>query len=255
MQLTFRTIAAIAAIEAFGQVSALNLQAALNAALNTEVSGQSGDLRYAGDATPDQLDAVSYHAIAGQAPQSINGSKLRIMNEANGPIYINYQAKEYLWPQTLRIDPGKAVDYDVPAGRTVSSVRFWPKYDCDENGQNCTFGESGGPDLPCPAKGCSPPIDSKFEATFGASDGTVDWYNASQVDGWTLPYHMKFTCGDDADPNSGDLNCSGLKQNVCPTQNIEGAGNVALTATNPVKGDKYAGCYSPCALLTYNNWK
>lgn len=119
------------------------------------------------------------------------------------------------------------------------------------------MGESGGPGLPCPKSGCSPPIDSKFEATFGADGGAgrTDWYNASQVDGWTLPYRMTFTCGDASNANSGDLNCSGLKQNVCPTQDIEGAGKgVSLTATNPDKGDAYAGCYSPCALLTYNNW-
>lgn len=40
------------------------------------------------------------------------------------------------------------------------------------------MGESGGPGLPCPSQGCAPPIDSKFEATFGASDGN-DWYDAS----------------------------------------------------------------------------
>lgn len=115
-----------------------------------------------------------------------------------------------LWPQTLKIEAGHAIDYVVPQGETVSSVRFWPKYDCDANGENCTFGESGGPGLPCPAGGCSPPVDSKFEATFGAGadDGKspVDWYNASQVDGWTLPFHMTFTCQGDA-ANTGDLNC------------------------------------------------
>ena len=54
------------------------------------------------------------------------------------------------------------MDYAVP--EPVSSTRFWPKYDCDRYGQNCAFGESGGPNLPCPASGCSPPIDTKFEA-------------------------------------------------------------------------------------------
>ena len=45
-----------------------------------------------------------------------------------------------------------------------------------------------------------------------------------------------------------------LSESVCPSQNVEGAGNVRLTAFNPDKGGKYAGCYSPCALLTYTNW-
>ena len=148
------------------------------------------------------------------------------------------------------IAAGQVADYDIPSG-SVPATRFWPKYDCDADGQNCTFGESGGPNLPCPAHGCSPPVDSKFEATFGA-DG-LDWYDSSQVDGWSLPYYMEFNC--EGDPNnSGKLNCQTLTEDVCPSQDVEGAGNVSLTAKNPDKGDKYAGCYSPCALLTYKNW-
>lgn len=114
-------------------------------------------------------------------------------------------AYDKLWPQTLKIPAGMVADYEVPAGQLVQATRFWPKYDCDSQGQNCVFGESGGPDLPCPASGCSPPIDSKFEATFGASDGN-DWYNSSHVDGWTLPYDAHFNCeGDEA--NTARLNC------------------------------------------------
>lgn len=30
---------------------------------------------------------------------------------------------------------------------------------------------------------------------------------------------------------------------------------MSLAATNPNKGDAYAGCYSPCGVLTYDNWK
>lgn len=115
------------------------------------------------------------------------------------------------------------------------------------------FGESGGPGLPCPASGCSPPIDSKFEATFGASDGN-DWYNSSHVDGWTLPYYAFFDCDGDTN-NTAELDCMGLNEQNCPTQTIEGAGeNVSLTSTNPDAGNVYAGCYSPCGLLTYTNW-
>ena len=86
------------------------------------------------------------------------------------------------------------MDYAVP--ESVSSTRFWPKYDCDRYGQNCAFGESGGPNLPCPASGCSPPIDTKFEAYFGTSDG-LDYYVSHQIDGWTLPFEMIFNCDGD----------------------------------------------------------
>ena len=142
------------------------------------------------------------------------------------------------------------MDYKVP--QSVSATRFWPKYQCDSQGENCAFGESGGPNLPCPHAGCSPAIDSKFEATFGTEQG-LDWYNSSQVDGWTLPFEMSFNCDGDA-ANSADLDCSRLTRSMCPTQNIEGAGNVPLTAFNPDYNNQYAGCYSPCGLLTYNNW-
>jgi hypothetical protein len=175
---------------------------------------------------------------------------MRFINKATGPIYINYQAQKALWPQTLKIDPNKIMDYKVP--ESVSATRFWPKYNCDANGQNCAFGESGGPNLPCPPAGCSPPIDTKFEATVGADHG-LDWYNASQVDGWTLPYEMEFDCEGDL-ANSDWLDCRGLTQQTCPTQTIEGAGTVPLTAFNPDFNDAYAGCYSPCAFLTYRNW-
>jgi len=120
-----------------------------------------------------------------------------------------------VWPQTLRVDSGKIMDFKVPYGENISATRFWPKYQCDSNGQNCAFGESGGPDLPCPEGGCSPPIDTKFEATFGAG-GNLDWYNSSQVDGWTLPFDMKFDCRDGSG-GYADLNCRGLTQDACPT--------------------------------------
>lgn len=227
----------------------LTVESALNAATSAT---NSADLQYA-SATQEQIDNVYYHDIAGQAAQSIHGSKLRIANEAEGPIYINYLAEEHLWPQTLRIDPGMAVDYHVPVGKHVEAARFWPKYGCDEHGQNCTFGESGGPGLGCPQGGCSPPIDSKFEATFGASDGN-DWYNASQVDGWSLPFSMNFDC-QGSESQTAKLNCSGLKHSACPTQDVQGLGNVSLAALNPNKGHSYAGCYSPCSLLTHNQWK
>lgn len=145
------------------------------------------------------------------------------------------------------------MDFNVPENEYISATRFWPKYECDADGQNCAFGESGGPGLPCPAGGCSPPIDTKFEATFGATHG-LDWYNASQVDGWTLPYDMVFDCTDGSE-GSANLDCKGLNQEACPTQDLIGAeDDVDLTAFNPKFGNKYGGCYSPCAKLTYRNW-
>lgn len=165
--------------------------------------GPNGEEFY-GTATKEQLNNIRIHD--GSMEQN---SKLRFGNQASGPMWINYIAKDKLWPQTLKLPSGMVVDYEVPAGQLVEATRFWPKYDCDEKGQNCVFGESGGPDIPCPPQGCAPPIDSKFEATFGASDGN-DWYNSSHVDGWTLPYFANFNCEGDAS-NTAALNCLGLK--------------------------------------------
>lgn len=163
---------------------------------------------------------------------------------------------KHLWPQTLRIEAGWACDYHVPADQHIPGFRFWPKYGCDDLGANCTFGESGGPGLGCPEGGCSPPLDSKFEGTFGDASGN-DWYNASQVDGWSLPYEMEFVC-DDKDvgaANSAKLDCTGLTHATCPTQHVDALGTVSLAALNPQKDHAYAGCYSPCSLLTHNQWK
>lgn len=176
--------------------------------------------------------------------------KLRFENQGTEDIYINWQSPQAIWPQTLKIAAGTGAEYTIPSG-SLPATRFWPKWGCDSTGQNCIMGESGGPNLPCPPSGCSPPIDSKFEATFGASDGN-DWYDASQVDGWTLPYRMTFKCG--ATGVDTNLECTGLKASICPTQDIDGAGYVSLIASNVDRGDAYAGCYSPCGVLTYSNW-
>ena len=55
---------------------------------------------------------------------------------------------------------------DVPK-QGLASARFWAKWGCDESGDNCAIGQSGGPGQSCGAHGCAPPIDSRFEATFG----------------------------------------------------------------------------------------
>jgi len=137
----------------------------------------------------------------------------------------------------------------IPEG-SHPAYRFWPKYNCANDNQDCQFGESGGPDLPCPSYGCSPPVDSKFEITFDDVNGN-DWYNASAVDGWTLPYHMRFTC----EGEHTDVDCTGLNEDSCPTQEFAETGNTDLTVTNPNRDDEYGGCYSPCSSLTMNHWE
>jgi len=155
---------------------------------------------------------------------------LRFINGGTQPVFINYIAQHQYWPNTIRIEAGKSIDYRIPEGN-VPAVRFWPKYNCADGNQDCQFGESGGPNLPCPSWGCSPPIDSKFEVSFNDVTGN-DWYNASAVDGWTLPYHMQFTCRG----KNVDIDCQGLDEGLCPTQNIDTLGHSDLKVHNPRDG-------------------
>jgi len=88
--------------------------------------------------------------------------------------------------------PGAYVDYTVP-DTGLSGSRFWAKYGCDAYGKNCQIGDQmqywPNPPGGCPAGGCTPPVDSLFEATWGCRPGTscnsgnpTTWFDTSQVD-------------------------------------------------------------------------
>lgn len=71
--------------------------------------------------------------------------------------------------------PGGYVDYAIP-DTGLSGTRFWAKYGCDNNGQNCAIGDQmqyfPNPPGGCPPGGCTPPVDSLFEATWGCRPGS-----------------------------------------------------------------------------------
>lgn len=138
----------------------------------------------------------------------------------------------------------------------LSSTRFWPMSGCDKSGDGfCEVGSSGGPGQGCPPDGCAPPVDSKFEATFGcegagcpAGTSTVDWWDTSAVDGYTFPYTLALQgC-----PQGKSLDCSQLKLSDCPQQELTSSGMLNLSVTTPAGAP--AGCYSPCGKLTFSNW-
>src|SRR5260370_30504123 len=106
-----------------------------------------------------------------------------------------------------------------------------------------TGGGGGGPvsnGFPCPAKiGCAPPIDSKFEGTFGCVSSMplsqcqanpssnpptplprADFWDASMVDGYTLPVKVIVygSCppGNPGGPAGGVVDCSTLHFSDCP---------------------------------------
>jgi hypothetical protein len=159
--------------------------------------------------------------------------------------------------QNIRLTRGQSYDYNIPAGG-LSASRFWPKTGCDGTGHACATGDSGeGGGKPCPANGCQPPVDSKFEATF-AANGSADqtWYNLSQVDGYTLSFKVK-PFGSGAEKNGCvSSDCSGLSLNGCPgDDNLSGSGQFPAYAHEDLRlrdaSGKVIACMAPCKKMNY----
>eukprot|EP01117_Protostelium_nocturnum_P014605 TRINITY_DN5571_c0_g1_i1.p1 TRINITY_DN5571_c0_g1~~TRINITY_DN5571_c0_g1_i1.p1 ORF type:complete len:405 (-),score=111.50 TRINITY_DN5571_c0_g1_i1:89-1303(-) len=173
-----------------------------------------------------------------------------------------------------RLDPGRRLSYGIPS-TGLAATRFWAKWGCDSNGRNCAVGDQmqyypgGG----CPSGGCTPPIDSLFEATFGCKPGSscgsskpTTWFDTSQVDGFTIPYTLTFS-GDTSrcDCDTGRcgtprINATRLDLNRCPRSENLSAGSwpsvngknlnsVDLTFRN--RG-RLLGCFSPCQKMTHD---
>lgn len=214
-------------------------------------------------------------------------TRLRIVNGCSQPLWIFYQSGfqggTMTAPHQQQLAANAHYDYPIP-DQGIAGTRFWPGYGCDATGNNCSIGQSGGPasqGFTCPAWGCAPPIDSKFEGTFGClasvdagsclpnpSDPqhrplpATDGWDTSMVDGFTLPYRVKVSgqCG--RGPLNNTIDCTNLPMSVCPTtENISTNGaypalasvNLRMTAPGDA-GVQQAGCYSDCSRLTMNQW-
>jgi len=175
--------------------------------------------------------------------------------------------------------PGSYVDYTVP-DTGLSGSRFWAKYGCDANGKNCAVGDQmqywPNPPGGCPAGGCTPPVDSLFEATWGCRPGSscnaqnpTTWFDTSQVDGWTIPYKLT--------PNGDTSGCdcigsqcgfkgvdaSTLDLRRCPSnENLVAGGQTSVNVLGQqvnlnsvdlriISNNTVLGCMSPCKRL---NW-
>ena len=251
-----------------------------------------------GDPVPGVAKACFYsNTLSDGEPGTVNGlhKRLKIVNGCNQPMWVQWLSAPgiaFNAPNRHRLNSlGSFVEYDIP-DKGLPAMRFWPGYGCDANGRNCRVGASGGPgDLgfTCPPEGCAPPIDSKFEATFGCIPGVSDsdcarnpsaptqplgrgdWWNSSFVDGYTVPMKVQvhgfcpvgpqpapvFGPGG---PPGGVIDCSSIRVSDCPnSENLSSDGqfpnlsNVNLLATNPNSGAA-VGCYSPSAKLTFSHW-
>ncbi|UUX48697.1 thaumatin family protein [Nisaea acidiphila] len=181
---------------------------------------------------------------------------------------------------------GDSITYNIP-DKGLAGTRFWPTMavSCPDDGSDCSIGESGGPGLACPdGVGCAPPVDSKFEGTFGCFDSVAkkggclinpssgtplpssDGWDTSMVDGYTLPYKVEVKGSCPGGPKNNTIDCSKLSFASCPTdEDLSTDGtypalkneNLVLnfpTATGG-KTNVQTGCYSPCSKLTIGNWQ
>jgi len=162
---------------------------------------------------------------------------------------------------------GGTANYSIPAAG-LASTRFWAKYGCNNVGADCLTGDQvpnphiypGG----CPSTGCTPPLDSLFEATWGCKLGSgcpggsskVTWFDTSQVDGWTMPYRLQITgdtqcdCTGSGCTNLQYVDASHLNTADCPTGE-----DMSLYNKYPqynredlrlIKNGKVVACMSPC---------
>jgi thaumatin family protein len=221
--------------------------------------------------------------------------RLKIINGCSEAISINHivgaGGGTLTAPNPAVLQPsgqtGDSVTFNIP-DKGLAGTRFWPsmKVQCADGSSGCSIGESGGPGLACPGGiGCAPPVDSKFEGTFGcfaaeAAKGNcqinpsgngaplpdTDGWDTSMVDGYTLPYKVEIKGSCPNGPKKNKIDCSGLNLSQCPVNedlSTNGAypalANEDLALTFPTSSggstDTQVGCYSPCSKLSIGIWQ
>jgi len=256
-------------------------------------------------ATNDELNAAvvwssaeNTNNIESRATSSWSG--ITIVNNCGVPLYI--EARATVWQNnqwfvgaplpsygtTTYLASKKTLNYTIPAAG-LASTKFWAKYGCDSTGRNCIVGDQmqywGGfsnPNAGCPAKGCTPPVDSLFEATWGCSLsdrtkcaknpstggplGTATFFDTSHVDGYTLPYLVEMQGSGVSQCDVQKIDGSKLDLKKCPkaenlsmngryrtatdasihkTYSLTNASLVIRSTTD----QKAVGCIAPCKLL------
>jgi len=212
---------------------------------------------------------------------------LRIINNCKTTLWVEGRAGGTGGPipgqsvTATRTLPGSYVDFTIP-DTGLPATRFWAKYGCDDNGRNCVIGDQmqywPNPPGGCPAGGCTPPVDSLFEATWGCRPGSscnsanpTTWFDTSQVDGWTIPYKLtpvgdtsRCDCVGDKCGFKG-VDATTLDLHSCPSgEDLSGWGNWSSVNVNGKavslrsvdlriidKSNRVIGCMSPCKRL---NW-
>lgn len=153
-----------------------------------------------------QESTVDWAAEPGVIPDSTK--RFRVTNGCDQAVWIHQLGFKGGFTgdaEIIKLEPNSSYTYSVP-NRGISSMRFIPLTGCDDSGTNCDIQSLP----PCPPAGCDIPIDTKFEASWGCqyakgNPGDVsvceitpqgspvtyqDWWDASAVDGWTLPFSV-----------------------------------------------------------------
>lgn len=226
--------------------------------------------------------AAGLAALSAQGARGI--SRLRIVNGCPmETIWIAHEAAADIGPDSQNVEIKSHEHHDFETPDNLMATRYWPKMGCDKRGTNCGLGASGGPGEACvktSASGevdysqCAPPVDTKFEGSFGTNGAPCnpetpggvdmagcDYIDVSLVDGWTLPFKLEIHGGECKATSNGvdtkveSIDCSKLLFEDCPaSEELSAAGFTAdLRAINPKTG-KVAGCYSPCMLLQDEKW-
>jgi len=167
----------------------------------------------------------------------------------------------------IALGPHESHDFDIRDG--MRSARFWAKARCNAQGNLCIVGDSGGLGQHCDkVLGCAPPLDTRFQASFGVSGEPCDpeannskgcdVVDISLVDGFTLPFSLA-VFGDCESQNAAGtdkvhtiVNCSRLSIDDCPCDEDMGVDKyLNLNLLDPVSHAR-VGCYSPCGKTTYS---
>lgn len=135
----------------------------------------------------DAFSKIDQNALCGIVDVS-GGRSITFANRCTYPVWMSPFPTVDSGIQ--RIEPNARTTYNIPDSGWQG--RFWPKTDCDNDGQNCAVGQSIPP---CPSNGCQPPAETKVEFFYPAMNGhnisqdTV-WYDISLVDGYSLPMEI-----------------------------------------------------------------
>jgi len=222
---------------------------------------------------------------AGATDGGVPPTRLRVINGSTETLWIFYQVGagggSIPTAHQVQLAAGEHLDYPIP-DEGLAATRFWPGYGCDDTGNNCQIGQSGGPadqGFTCPSYGCAPPIDSKFEGTFGCLPSVpvgdclinpsspthdplpaTDGWDTSMVDGFTLPFRVEVFGDCPGGPIANTIDCSALPLSMCPTTedlSTDGAFpalmSESMVLTNP-SSSLPGGCYADCSKLTMSQW-